>query len=218
MASFCTHYYFCHHCVYIVWTCDKNIYTLASVEVTETPEGLYMSAILSLFQYGLITSMWDPRVHPLVTLIEEFLCDRRQENGMQFRALSSIKDESMSSQVDFWKILLLEPCYIRAVKLFHTKSSNPDLLASLCFFHSFAYTAPSVRCPLLRLPYLRSFILWLISHVIFVHVLPCVQQLLVECLALPVWGKQNNAPPPPKMSTSYSVEVVTMLCYIARGN
>lgn len=160
MASFCTHYYFCHHCVYIVWTCDKNIYTLASVEVTETPKGLYMSAILSLFLYGLITSMWDPRVHPLVTLIEEFPCDRTQENGMQFRALRSIKDESMSSQANFWKILLLEQCYLRVVKLCHTKSSNPDLLASLCFFHSFEYTAPSVRCVLnsCGLIYLSSFI------------------------------------------------------------
>lgn len=60
----------------------------------------------------------------------------RQDIGMQLRALSSTKDKSRSSQANFWRTLLLEQCYIRAVKLFHTKSSNPDLLSSLCFIPS----------------------------------------------------------------------------------
>lgn len=174
---------FCHHCLCIVWTCDKNIHTPATVEVTETPKGLCVNAILSLSLYGLIFNMWDPRTHTLITVIEKFPCGRKQGNGTQHRTLCSTKGKSTSSQADVWRTLLRQTCYSRAVKLDHAKSR----LAILSSLHSFAHTVVSVRNTHSCLLYLCSFLLRRIPYTILEHAVSCVQQQLFDYLTLPVW-------------------------------
>ena len=84
----------------IVWTSDENIHTTATVEVTGTPGGLYMNAMLRPFLYG-------PRSHPPVTVMEKLPRVGKQGKGVQQWARSSTKGEPTSPQAEFWSPLLL---------------------------------------------------------------------------------------------------------------
>lgn len=165
---------------------DKNIHTLATVALTETPEGLHINSITSLFLHGLFSITWDPRACPPVTLIENFPSGGNQGNRMKQKTQSSTKDKSMSSQPDFWRTLLLEKCHFRVVKSFSSTSNSPDLTSLL---HFFVHTVLSVGNTLLCLiNLLTSYLFVDLIHTKPVCVLSHVQHPFTECLTLPAGG------------------------------